>query len=110
MKHPCKQCGAEEYKAAFFISTASDAESDTDMVWLRCTSCDARYLSYVTSDTNVVWDQDHGRNQGFRCDTPEWDRTLAQARRCPHPKDPGCVCVAHSEIPKFGEAAWYWSY
>ena len=63
-----------------------------------------------TSDTNVVWDQDHGRNQGFRCDTPEWDRTLAQARRCPHPKDPGCVCVAHSKIPKFGEAAWYWSY
>ncbi len=107
----CPRCNSLDLESALSLRTDSGPQSDTHTRWVRCRGCDARYIVEIEEDVNIGHDTDgHVTNSARSCDPTEWDRTVALARRCPHPSDPECRCTAHAVAPTTLSAAWYRSW
>jgi hypothetical protein len=80
----------------------------TDYQWWECKSCGKKYFG-ILEDSKVNIFNDTLEHTGYYANEEDWSRTLHWALKCASPRNAGCKCTIHQQIPPagfHGDSAW----
>jgi hypothetical protein len=90
----CPNCNTEATMTTLArLMVDTDERSKNFSAWLRCQKCGACYYGA----TEEYWFDDDFIFSLYEVqEVAGWEKTLADALRCPQKDDPNCQCTAHT--------------